>query len=536
MSLDKVTVLLADELHFHERNFKSLFDFFNKYKVKYEYAKTDKSWLSLYGNYSSKKKFLKIYFDLLVKLNAEELLCFEVCGHNVFELVRSELLSFLIPQDNWVDESIKYDENLFYKIFERNREELLLNMAAACYWSEFWNDYLDNSRTFTYCCIFSGCLIYTKVLMICLKNRVTDPLLFEMSFTGKDYYCENQYGVIPNNSIIKYSNFYNNISIDLKDYLHEVKIKNKAINKYILMNNKNVTQPDFSEKIVFENEAPSLLIIGQVVNDFSILESDLDEYNSLLIYKDILLKTLKETNFNIIFKAHPWECKKNNLYRSLTKDILLSFISELDDDFQKRIVVVENYNLIQLFNLSSFVLTLCSQAAIEAAYNGMKCIQLANSFYGNKGFTHDCNLNNFIDVLLRGEKNLSISEFEAFNVFLIKYLVEHLISIHNSGHINLNKIFSKVDRIQLLQPNTTLEKKESVSPVQLVVEKKADMPRINVNTKVCVDNTRVLGFKINKELNDKISKFMNNPENFFKDSKYLSLRKVGHLYKAFKQN
>ena len=548
MSLDKVSVLLADDLHFHERNFKSLFDFFQRSKIKYDYAKIDKSWLSLYGNYYSKRKHLNIYYDLLDKLTVDELFDFKINDCNVFEIVRSELLSYLIPKPEWINENIYYNKTLFLTIIEKNKDDLLLNMAAACYWFDFWEGYLNSSKVYTYCCIFSGCLIYTKVLKHCLKTRVTDPLLFEMSLTGKDYYCENHYGVIPNKSIVGFNNYYNNIELDFENYFQKKKIQHKALNKLILMDNKNVKQPDSSDKIDFKNSNDTVLIIGQVINDFSILESDLTEYNSLILYKTVINKILNETDLNIVFKAHPWECNKINIYKSLTKDTLESFISDMSEDFQKRIKIVENYNLKKLFNITGFVITLCSQGAIEAAFNGVKCIQLGNAFYGRKGFTYDCGIDDFIDVLLTNDSNLTLNEFENFNNFLIKYLIEHLVSIHGSGLINLRKIFEKIEKIPLVSASTRKVndqndiKKEIVTQKNQEVVKKIEVIKkpkeIIATKKTILDVSQQAESSLKNELllNKKLSKLIYNPERFFNDSKYVSLRKIGHIYKAFKQN
>lgn len=559
MSLDKISVLLADNLHFHERNFKSLFDFFNSNKIKYQYATSDKSWLSLYGNYGPKRNHLRTYYDLLIMLNCSDLYNFNVRGYNVYELARSELLSFLIPQEEWLHERITYDFNLFSKIYKNNKDALILNMAAVCYWFDFWDNYLNTNKVFTYCCIFSGCLIYTKVLLKCLETRVTNPFIFESSFTGDDYYCEFQYNCIPNNSIISYKNYYENM-IDGMNYDSKFSLykdENQAINKIRLMKNKNVEQPIESEDIFFKNSNKNILILGQVINDFSILESNLEQYNSLIFYKDLIIKILSETNLNIIFKAHPWETKKINIYRSLTKDSLDSFIQELEPSYKDRIKVVENYNIYKLFSNCSHVLTLCSQGAIEAAYYGLKPIQMGNAFYGNKGFTFDVNsFEDAIFILNNQSGLLGLKEFNNFKKFLINFLLNHLISIHNSGFINLLKLFTKVETSELVKSDSFNSKE-----VNKVV--KSDIAEINVKGQIKVDNLepkiknivappkekvihpidhskRIFDNKLNSaiqlnKLEKKLNKLKYQPDKFFKDSKFLFIRKFGHIYSAFKQ-
>lgn len=88
------------------------------------------------------------------------------------------------------------------------------------------------------------------------------------------------------------------------------KDRNKAINKLILSKNKNVVQPSRSGKRVFNNGKRNVIIVGQVLNDYSIIESHLPYHSSIEIYKDVISDILNNTDFNLIFKAHPWEEKK----------------------------------------------------------------------------------------------------------------------------------------------------------------------------------------------------------------------------------
>lgn len=56
---------------------------------------------------------------------------------------------------------------------------LLLNLAAAWSWIDFWNDKLSNIKNHTYACIFSGAQIYNRVLLEILKTHPTTPLVLE---------------------------------------------------------------------------------------------------------------------------------------------------------------------------------------------------------------------------------------------------------------------------------------------------------------------------------------------------------------------
>ncbi|HCN9346693.1 TPA: capsular biosynthesis protein, partial [Escherichia coli] len=91
----------------------------------------------------------------------------------------------------------------------------------------------------------------------------------------------------------------------------------------------------------------------------------------------------------VIFKSHPWERHKNNIRSALTFEKIHEYIKELPDDKSSRVFIIEDFNLESLIKQSDHIVTLCSQSAIEAAFLGVKPIQLGNAFYGQKGFTYD---------------------------------------------------------------------------------------------------------------------------------------------------
>ncbi|MDK4673330.1 capsule biosynthesis protein, partial [Kingella kingae] len=92
-------------------------------------------------------------------------------------------------------------------------------------------------------------------------------------------------------------------------------------NKMILMKNKNVQQPTDSAAFVFKYKKPVVTIIGQVVNDFSLLEVNGLGISSVQVYKELITKLVKP-GFNVVLKTHPWEKQKINIKSSLTKEII----------------------------------------------------------------------------------------------------------------------------------------------------------------------------------------------------------------------
>jgi hypothetical protein len=439
-----IKILFSDDLHFHKRGFKSLFEFVKKYKIKHHFIKhTDKNFLEKYGNYKSIKSSFLDYYTLLEELNSDELFLFKYKGINLFVLSKAEILTYTMTIEHWYSREINSNNQfIFDKLYNEDKETLILNMSIAMYWIDFWLDTLKNMEKFTHVCIFSGSLIYQKSLIEISKNTPMKVMIFEHFFTGNDYYCEHKYDHIANNSDIKFSNYYNKV-LDIKD-MDNITLENekiKAVNKIINAKNKNVKQPEATDEVLFDNNKKTILILGQVINDFSIIETRLNNICSLSFYKEFISKIIKNTDYNIIFKAHPWERQKVNLKSSLTYNELMKY--NIMHNFDNRVKLVEDFNIDSLFEQSDIITTICSQGALEATFSGKKVVQFGDAFYGNKGFTYDYStIDNFIDDINNIEGKLSLEEYSNYQLFLLKVLQLHLVSVHSSGVSTLKSKFN----------------------------------------------------------------------------------------------
>lgn len=537
----KIKILFPDTLHFHKRNFKSLMELTERKDIETIFNAEFNELKSLYGNYKLQKSLIIKHYDKLKDLTIEDLYNKKYRGANIFEISRAELLSFLMPKKNWLTVSISSDsKEIFKKAYKENKDDLLLNMAIVIFWLDYWSRRLSfkNYKDVTTCIIFSGSLIYVKSLSYLLQNTKIKVFVVEHFFTGNDFYFEEKYTHIANNSDIKFKNIYSKLNQDfLEQDINTIEQDIiKAINKLKLGNNKNVKQPQeiCVEQIKFDNDKQTVLVIGQVINDFSILETMLPNINSLQIYKNIIDGVLRNTNYNIIFKAHPWEVQKVNIKESLTKNNLISYIENNynNDMVQKRFKLVEDYNIEELFKYSNIIVGLCSQSLLEASFMGYKTHQIGKAFFGNKNFTFD--YNNEYEFLLNIQNSesvnmiLSIEEYKDLMNFFAISLEKHLVSIHPSG---VNKIY------QRLTTNThkiSIVTKNKESSLNISVPIKKD----SINTKHILDIS--YGKSLRKHIiegvvlaissDKKIKKFSSNPRKFFDDSSYYIVKLIGKLY------
>ncbi|ENB5387819.1 capsular biosynthesis protein, partial [Escherichia coli] len=234
----------------------------------------------------------------------------------------------------------------------------------------------------------------------------------------------------------------------------------------------------------------------------------------------------------IVFKSHPWERQKNNVRSALTLDKINEHIKSLSLDKSSRVLLTEHFNLEGLIKQSDYIVTLCSQSAIEAAFWGMKPIQLGNAFYGQKGFTHDYDsIDEFYADLQKNKLNkyLTVDEYDNLECFLVKFLEKSLISVHKSGILSLEKKLKLPSYISMVQPvikevkykdvdRISKNNSEKVSNADIVHHKENNMNLDNVKSPLIIKE-----YKNEKAILKKIKKLKRNPKAFLIDSKHRSL-------------
>jgi hypothetical protein len=431
------------------------------------------------------------------------------------------MLSFLLTKKNWYDfELSSVNLEIFTKAYNENFEILITNYAATLIWLDFWNRELNEMPLISYAIIFSGSLIYQKTLiLICQKSRIK-TFVIESSFTGSNYYIEHKYSHISNNSDIKFQSFYDSIKLP-GDKLVYFRERNKAINKILLSKNKNVVQPIECEELDINPNLPTVLIIGQVVNDFSLIESNICSIN---FYKR-LLQSLSNYDFNIVFKSHPWEEKKINIKKDLTNEEINSFIKLNLKKSRSRVNVTNHYPISRLYEISDFVISLSSQSLIEAAFYGHKPIQFGNAFYGGRGFTYDLSMeviDEFCEKLNRGEivSKMTLDEYDNYMCFITKFIHIHLISVHKSGIMQIRQLFEEYTPINIISEGIKPNKKKLTkqNPVRVDSEKISTI-KLKVAKQEPFEKVESSNYR-------KFKKFKNNPYKFLYDA----LRNLARKY------
>lgn len=437
--------LFADDLHIHRRNFAPLYRYVDTRNVPLTIHDTLEPLKRAAGDLHALRETipaLRRHRTRLAACAPETLFDLEHEGLRVRPLCTAETLCCsLATRSHWHDEPLRAgdDAGIFARLVERERDVLLDNMAAACVWIDEWRRVLGARQpAFTHAFVFSGSMTYGRVLLELCRFDRTRAFVLESTFTGKEFYVEERHTPIANRSQIRHATVRRSKRLpELPE--QQVRDQAKAIQRLFAAENKNVTQPDGADLPRFpEPQRPTLLVVGQVVNDYSLIEQRRGVLSSIAFYEALIARVLRDTNCNVVFKGHPWEERKVHLRRPFTRERLQAFADTLSPERAARFAIRDHDNLVALGGASDRVALLSSQAGIELAfYEGLRPSTFGTPYYGGAGFTdafdpHD--LDPFIDACVRNPRaELDLAGYEALLDFLQRFLQHHVVTERTSG-------------------------------------------------------------------------------------------------------
>ncbi|MFT6895869.1 MAG: hypothetical protein ACJA13_000266 [Paraglaciecola sp.] len=500
MTYKTLKVLVPDTVHFHEKNFKSLMGFFLRHNITLTKNDEVNSWASLYGDYSTKLVELQPYLAQLKRVKKTDLFEFSYKNINVWAIARAELLTWFLPKIEFnIHIAEKNDKDHFKLMYAINEGVVANCYAAVMFFLDYWKKKLASIRVQSHALIYSGSQIYNRTLLEVLKHSQTTPIVMEHFFTGNEYYFEERYTPIANSTDLRHAYYKPEKSIEYD------RLRIKATNKVLKSNNRNVKKTGDHLNINFES-GKTVGLIGQVVNDYSIIETATNYLNSVAFYKEFITKSTTN-GINVVFKAHPWEKHKDNVRTSFTKDMLEQWAeTELTAEQQARLIITESVDMDCIFNQVDYVVGLCSQGLLEACFEGFKPVQFGNAFYSGRSFTNDYALiDSFISAVNEMKINgtLGLDEYKRFEDFLVEALEKQLISVHKSGILSIENKLKAYPLIPLVENRSHLPQKITHQEIETALSSKVI---------------------VNSYPNKKLKKLKNDPKSFLKDSNYGFLR------------
>ncbi|WBT06563.1 hypothetical protein PFY01_02485 [Brevundimonas vesicularis] len=451
LNYPKSKVLLCDDQHINQKNFPSLYKILSHKNVDVhvgvEKNSREHAYIDAAGDYEEFCVQNPVYLHLIKSLQKESLWQFRYKNIDIVDVSLDETVSRSITCRIWDDYIGQKDRRaIFDHLWVHDRDLLHKNCAAATFWADYWSK-LDGINTYDAAIIFSGASIYARTLLELTRYTMAKTFVIESFMTGFDYFMEERSSPLPNASRISSENYFRLRQKHFIDEDHLERSKIRALNKVRTSKNKNVSQP---KKIALNADLRSdniVLVLGQVVNDYSLISGcgnvlvSLNEYRSLV--EGLLVG---DPTMHVVFKAHPWERKKSSLRQPYTLNRLEEWKSSLPEDIGSRLFLVEEVNLQSLLSVSKYVVTLCSQSAIEAAVEGFKPVVIGGAFYDGHKFTS--NFANGADAAvalsshaIRG--TLSIDEWGSFLNFLAVLVEGHLLNNDDSGAKKVGELLTR---------------------------------------------------------------------------------------------
>lgn len=433
-------VLLSDTWHFHRRNFASLLDTLDAGAIQWRCETRRSKWWKRHGDYTGLKGALGTVVDSLEASGMDAAFTATRQGLSLFEMAKGELFCLLLSRKHWRNyDGQLNDEALFQYAWKHDRKDLLLNLAAAQSWIHFWSGVLDEG--WTHVVVFSGSYTYTRTLLALAAGRNLNTFVSEHFFTGNEFYVEPRSTPLPNNTSVGRSDTAYPLALPDDARLLE-RLRAEMHTRFAAMTNKNVKPESVLVPPPFTVVGKSLLIIGQVMNDFSLIENKPGPVFSLPIYRRLVQRVLADSDWRIVFKAHPWERKRPNLKSPVTRDAMARLRDSLPIEQQQRFVIEELAPIGRLLTYADQVVTICSQGGLEACQSGLKPAVLGRAFYDRLGFSSDfADADAFVDALVAGEVQgtLSLDEYRGFEDYMTKAL---LLDLYRNDALSQTRLHS----------------------------------------------------------------------------------------------
>lgn len=477
-------IVFSDDFNFRRTNYTALFNYFDKERFLYSHDSFNSDFKRSKCSYKVDEQVASIG---AVSCDFNE----SYKGIKLFEVYKQEVMQVCTSSNIWKTYENGPDEELWSFIVTNFNHELSLGVVSAKFWIDYWESYISTTKVQAGIA-FNGAQIYNRAFTEVLKCFSIPVYCVEHFFTGHDFYFEQRYSSISNNSVLRSNQF-------CREKLKSSTAPSSSIySKLFNAKNKNVKKIPYLSM----DHAGYCLILAQVCNDYAITSSHNHFKNSIKFYIKLVGELLKHTKTNIVIKTHPYEATKLAADVQGTYAALMEYKNNLPEDLGKRLMIVDNYSIDGLIDASRYIVTLNSQSGLEALQRGKPVVCFGGAFYQGKGFTYDFDS---IEEFIKVERDIALSP-KMFNFFLDFMYVSFNHLIGTNEEFKLEKIFESTKH--------SFAKRAAGTPVNGSLKASSK----KVKTK-------------NKRIYRLARKFLTNPRRFFADSRFGLLRLAGKVIK-----
>ena len=269
---------------------------------------------------------------------------------------------------------------------------------------------------------FQGYLIYDAILIDISNQLNINNLTIERTMRSDKLIWDRLYGntvsgIQAKKSFLKNVNRINEFDCNnsVNTYLSRLELLKR--NEHYSPINKFSWNTKKKKKVLF---------LGQVYTDASLL-FNIGNFNNPI---DIIIQVLEsclENNYSLILKLHPKEYNGNNPvnnkpYDKITYKKICSRIKNLSTILNDDIIIdhENKYNTYELINQSDLVVTINSQAGLEAAIMDKPILHSSTAFYGGIEIGSEYSNLNELKVKLKNDV-LNNNSFKAKQFFSFLY-------------------------------------------------------------------------------------------------------------------
>ncbi|OAS85788.1 MULTISPECIES: glycosyltransferase [Metabacillus] len=457
--MKKIDFYFVDQINFHKRNFDNFISFVED-NFTFKYNNAYPSLKKSFGKYELRKisglpNFSK-YEEVFKGLNEKplsELKQVSYKGYNLWDVIHAEMYAYLTPRiyqhyiaDEITNPQSDSDDLLQWlrtsKLEDETFQNLVFyNFAIGAFWIDYWAATFKKFKI-NNVCVFGGTTIYSRAATLVAQWNNTNVLSFEGSFIKDFHYADSGSGMITNNHrFADHSKWVRLQGLDFLDKQAEwlENVMANRLNLNVVQPNK-LTKAELYQRYNIDPNKKLILLIGQVLNDFSITR-DLKNYDSSIdFYVDVIKTIADKEDCHLFIKLHPWENHKQNSTTELSKRVLEKKLADLSIT---NYTVDYDVNIDSLIEFSEIGLTSCSQAGLEMLYMGKRVVQVGNAFYGNKGWTVDVTQPEFLPLAI--DIALAEPRLEEIEIKEVRKFIYHLLHNHcfkrTDEDINFEKKF-----------------------------------------------------------------------------------------------
>ena len=456
----------VDNINFHKRNFNNFISYVEE-NFSYAYNNAYPALKKCFGRYELKKikglpnfnKYEALFGDLDEK-NIEEIKKISYKGYLLWDIIYAELYAYLIPKmySLFIENKINLEKNsTLIEQIQKYRRELedetlknlfFYNFTVGAFWIDYWASMFKKQKI-NNVCVFGGTTIYSRAATLVAQWNNINVISFEGSFIKNFHYADNSSGMITNNHRFADHSLW--VRLKGLDFLKEqdnwlTQVMEKRLNLNVVQPNK-ITREQLYKKYNIDPKKKLVLLIGQVVNDFSVTR-DLTNYESTIdFYLEVIKYFAEKKDYHLFIKLHPWENHKQNSTTELSKKVLEKKV-QLEQINSNNYTIDYDINIESLIDFSDIGITSCSQAGLEMLYAGKRVVQVGNAFYGQKGWTIDVTRPEFlekaIDIALIHNR-LTKDEHKEVKKYIYHLLKNHCF-LREDRDENFYKKFNSVTR------------------------------------------------------------------------------------------